>query len=538
MPPTRLRAIDSSARPDLESAIAAGDWAAEAGRAVRLRRTFLDTFDGRVLRRGEVVEIEERRDEPARITWTERATSKLLGGADLPAAASSRHRGTLFAWDLPPGDLARGLGSVLDVRALVPYASITTQRRVVGVRNRQAKLVARVVVDDDTLVEADRAPRRRSLGRTVRIEPLRGYERQADRLTRWLADQTRLVAADGHDDDTLARVLAELDQPPGALEPGAAPRRALAPDQPAIEAAVVILRDLLATIEANRQGTIDQLDTEFLHDLRVSVRRTRSGLKAFPGIFRPAPLARFAPGFRWVQQATGPARDLDVQLLEFGDELRKLTPEAAERLQPLRTLLEAKHRDAHRQTDRALSSVRYRRLLERWHAFLDDPPAGPEAGRPVLDVASERIWRAYRRVAKPGRRITPASPPEALHDLRKRGKELRYLLEFFAPIYPKDDVAPLVRELKKLQDNLGAFQDDQVQAAGLRSYADELLALTTNPETLIALGELVAHHERTSHDARIEFAQRFAAFDSRSNRAHFAARFGPPDRAPHEGPGG
>jgi CHAD domain-containing protein len=525
---TRLRAIDPNVRPDLVATIAAGDWTAEAGRPERVRRTFLDTFDGRMLGRGQVVEIEQRRDGPARVAWTERESAGVLARADLSAgAASQAEEGPLFAWDLPPGDLARGLGAVLDVRALLPYASITTLRQVLGVRDAQAKLVARVVVDDDTLVEAEGVRRRRPLGRSVRVEPLRGYERQAARVTRWLLDQTPLVAADGHD-DTLSLVLSELARPPGAVHPGAAARRELAPDQPAIDAAVIVLGGLLATIEANRQGTIDQLDTEFLHDLRVSVRRTRSGLKAFPGIFRPAPLARFAPGFGWVQQATGPARDLDVQLLEFGDELRKLTPDAAERLTPLRTLLEGKHRDAHRQTERALRSVRFARLLDRWRGFLDDPPPGPDAGRPILDVASERIWRAYRRVVKRGRRITPASPPEDLHTLRKRGKELRYLLEFFAPIYPSGDVAPLVRELKKLQDNLGAFQDDQVQAAGLRSYADELLALTTTPETLIALGELVAHHERTSHDARIEFARRFAVFDSGSNRAHFAERFRPP----------
>ena len=34
-----------------------------------------------------------------------------------------------------------------------------------------------------------------------------------------------------------------------------------------------------------------------------------------------------------------------------------------------------------------------------------------------------------------GGAITPASPPESLHELRKRCKELRYLLEFFGSLY-------------------------------------------------------------------------------------------------------
>jgi CHAD domain-containing protein len=525
---TSLRPADADVWPDIVASVGSGGWTTDPAHTDRLHRTLLDTFDGRLLRRDQVVELVQRRDAPARLRWILRADDRLLAEAELavPVAVAGRADSPtrLFAWDLPAGRLAAELGPVLDLRALLPFASVATGRRVIGVRDGEAKLIARLVVDDDTLVDANGARRRRPLGRTLRVEPLRGYEKQAGRLTRWLLDRTALVAADGSG-DTLAAVLALLDRPPGRIE--VVPARDLEPDLRAIDAAVVVLRRLLATIEANRQGTIDELDTEFLHDLRVAVRRTRSGLKAFGGIFRPAPLARFAPGFRWVQQATGAARDLDVQLLEFGDELRKLDPQAAERLRPLRTLLEGKHREAHRQANRALRSARFAALLDRWRRFLDEPPAGPDADRPVVDVAAERIWRAYRRVVKPGRRITDASPDEDLHDLRKRGKELRYLLEFFAPVFPKAEVGPLVRDLKVLQDNLGAIQDDHVQAAGLRSYADELLALTATPETLIALGELVAHHERTSRAARIEFAARFAEFDRPADRTRFAALFRP-----------
>ena len=63
-----------------------------------------------------------------------------------------------------------------------------------------------------------------------------------------------------------------------------------------------------------------------------------------------------------------------------------------------------------------------------------------------------------------GAAIDDASPPEALHDLRKKGKELRYLLEFFAGLYPAEVVKPMVKTLKALQDTLGRFQDREVQA--------------------------------------------------------------------------
>ena len=61
------------------------------------------------------------------------------------------------------------------------------------------------------------------------------------------------------------------------------------------------------------------IDTEFLHDLRVAVRRTRSALK-LAGDALPAGLAaRFSPEFKWLGDLTTPTRDLDVYLLGYQD---------------------------------------------------------------------------------------------------------------------------------------------------------------------------------------------------------------------------
>ena len=49
---------------------------------------------------------------------------------------------------------------------------------------------------------------------------------------------------------------------------------------PAAEAAATILLRLLDTVEANVPGVLRDIDTEFLHDLRVSVRGSRSRAEA------------------------------------------------------------------------------------------------------------------------------------------------------------------------------------------------------------------------------------------------------------------
>ena len=48
-----------------------------------------------------------------------------------------------------------------------------------------------------------------------------------------------------------------------------------------------ILRHTLAVMRANEEGIKADWDTEFLHDYRTAVRRTRSALSQIPGIFPP-----------------------------------------------------------------------------------------------------------------------------------------------------------------------------------------------------------------------------------------------------------
>ena len=48
---------------------------------------------------------------------------------------------------------------------------------------------------------------------------------------------------------------------------------------PAGRAVATVLSALMDTMEANVSGTVRDIDTEFLHDLRIAVRRTRSTLK-------------------------------------------------------------------------------------------------------------------------------------------------------------------------------------------------------------------------------------------------------------------
>jgi CHAD domain-containing protein len=189
---------------------------------------------------------------------------------------------------------------------------------------------------------------------------------------------------------------------------------------------------------------------------------------------------------------------------------------------PVRTLL-ARHRAAAlRALKRELRGPAYRDAWASYRAFLDGKlgPAAdrPDAKRPIAEVAGRRIRKVHARMVDKGAAIDDTSPADDLHELRKRGKELRYLLEFFGPLWPDDVVKPLVKSLKGLQDVLGTHQDREVQAGHMRELADELAGQVGGPEALLVLGVLVDQLEAEQRAARGHLAERFAAFASKRQR--------------------
>jgi CHAD domain-containing protein len=181
---------------------------------------------------------------------------------------------------------------------------------------------------------------------------------------------------------------------------------------------------------------------------------------------------------------------------------------------------------------RALRSDRAIALWRDWEAFLDTAVGAPTdrrpaAAEPIGELAAARIGKVYRRMVKMGRQIDDSSQPEALHELRKEGKELRYLLELFgSELYPADVVKPMIKTLKALQDVLGRHHDREVQAATLRSLREEVSALPRGAAALMAMGLLVERVAEDQRAAHRQFQDVFAAFASKQQRKLVKDTFG------------
>jgi CHAD domain-containing protein len=306
----------------------------------------------------------------------------------------------------------------------------------------------------------------------------------------------------------------------------------LANDQRADAAAAMALRKLLEVILDNRDGALAGSDDEYLHQLRISVRRSRTVQRQLATVFPSLELIGFRAEFRWLQRATGESRDLDVYVADF-ESMRALVPEAIQAdLDPVRQVLGHWRLAAQGETARALRSRRTADLLADWEAMLESlvelPLDGrPGATKPIGRLAGHRIRRAYKRVARLGRAVDESSPAEAYHELRKKGKELRYLLELFGvPLFAAEVVGPLVKSLKALQDVLGRHQDREVQIRLLYSLADEVASLPRGPAALMAMGVLVDRLRADEAAARREFGERFAALVSTEQHRLVKETFG------------
>jgi CHAD domain-containing protein len=487
-------------REALQPRFSLGTGTTEAG-----DRVYFDTFDGLLHQAGRS------------LVW-QSGRLALFDGEDreVSAAECLAPSGAVRVTDLPAGDLRGQLRTVINVRAASPLVRLRVRRRGLTVLDDQHKTVARLVIEEPSVAapEQGQVP----LAARLSLAGIRGYGKALEQVRRVVERELDLPAAG-------ESLLDEAVRCTGGAPGGVSSKVDVPLDgaQRADSAAVAILTRLIEVIGVNLPGTLADLDSEFLHDLRVAVRRTRSLQRELKGVFPPDELDRFRAEFRWLQEITGPSRDLDVYLLEFDDFTSTLPEPQRDDLEPLRALLIGRRREERHRMVRALRSVRTQMLLAEWQAFVDQlvelpEDDRPDAARPIQQVAAGRIATVYRQMVQLGEKIGEQSPPAALHDLRKKGKELRYLLEFFAPLFPAHAVRPMVKTLKSLQDTLGRFQDREVQAAMLRSLGPDIAAHEHAPEALMAMGVLVERLAAQQAEARAEFAERFAPFAAKARR--------------------
>lgn len=159
-------------------------------------------------------------------------------------------------------------------------------------------------------------------------------------------------------------------------------------------------------MDATCQGTVDDIDPEFLHDLRVAVRRTRSVLAQGKGVLPAVARRSYQEGFGCLGSVTGRPRDLDVYMIEWDGYVTPLGPEVSAALAPVHDHIARQREEAHATMAAALRSDRYWQLMSGWQAWLHGPV--PDAGGPEAEAPVERMGIEKAPVATSAPRASAA----------------------------------------------------------------------------------------------------------------------------------
>ena len=492
---------------DLSALAPTGHWTREGDSGEEL--TCFDTFDWRLYAAGFAA---EELHIGAEVMFQVRK----FGGSEAPISQSGP--APRLAIDHPELPCNARLIPVVEMRALLPMVQLRIVRHSWALRDGNGKIVLRL---HHERLKFNRVEEGAAAGdlQLLRLEPLKGYPEACARVREIYSVRSGLTP---QETDPYDLVLQQLKLPPEVVS--AKKTVPLTPRLSIFDALRCILRQQLTAMIRNEAGARIGLDSEFLHDFRVAVRRTRTLLGQVKGVFPAKIEQKFRREFAWLGQITGPTRDLDVYLLDFPLYQAALPVQYRPDLAPLHDFLLQQQKKAQRLLTRRLQSRRYQVLLEEWRTWLECPsPAdmslGPKAQLPVREVADRRIWKIYSRVIREGEAIGPDSPAAELHELRKSCKKLRYLLEFFASLYPEKQIRQLISALKKLQDNIGAYHDLAVQSAALR---DDSLRMADTEDvpvaTQLAMGMLIEQLLVRQQQTRQLFSERFAGFAGQRTR--------------------
>lgn len=239
----------------------------------------------------------------------------------------------------------------------------------------------------------------------------------------------------------------------------------------------------LRALTAHEPGTRSGVDIEDLHQMRVAVRRMRAALKSAGPLLDPDWADDLRAELGWLGGALGPVRDLDVMLERLRAEIAELPADEQDAGEVLVAALAGERERARAEMIAALDAPRHAALLERLAAAVARPlPTATRKRKPARKGAGQtslvELVRAQARSLRKAVVKAGAEPPDqVLHDLRIKGKRLRYTGELVVPGLRgarADDVRKLLAATAGMQEVLGDHQDACVAEQRIRDLVGGL----------------------------------------------------------------
>lgn len=266
------------------------------------------------------------------------------------------------------------------------------------------------------------------------------------------------------------------DSPVKGSVPGLARTATLA------EALQMLIWSCLTHLQGNLRGAMTSDDAEYLHQMRVALRRLRVVLRMAEKFRADESLSTLSADVAALCVALGRIREWDVFIAETVQPMcARMAGHAG--LQALLAISERQRAACYAELRSAQQAHELQRLILRFALWMNGAywqPPQESAVPPLQDFATSRLRKLARQFAQSGRQLDSLDDAR-LHALRIVAKKLRYSAEFFAALYDRKKTGSFLAALSEVQDVLGQINDVAV--------AHRLL------DELAALPELAAHGE-------------------------------------------
>ena len=449
--------------------------------------SFVDTYDWRLWAKGYAFSVGKN------------SVELYNNSCVAPIAIQEKKGNMVWSEDLSPGPCADIIQPLIGKRALCRKGEGDLLLQNVNLRNSDQKIVVRGFRGQLQTANGNGLS-------FVGLNPLRGYEEEcaqiASTFVRFSPEKLELSKRVFH--------ASGLDPSEFITHKGAR----FDCGKSFSEAARRLLLHLTASLRQNERGIQEDIDTECLHDYRVSLRKMRS----FIGFIKPHLDLKSSKPYRafllQLQDITGRVRDLDVYLLNRDIYRELLPPEFRHHLDTFYHSMRKQRMDEWIKMVTYLQSSEYADNIDELVTYVKKGPLFKEGKIPEsFRFAAALIQKRYDKITNVGDGINRASFTEDLHRLRILCKRLRYLLEFFGPLFQKSKVESLMVHMKQLQDNLGTFNDLAVQQRWFHRHLESVDVRDDVSRRLAGfLGALIASLYAKQREKQDQFYDLFRKF--------------------------
>jgi len=212
----------------------------------------------------------------------------------------------------------------------------------------------------------------------------------------------------------------------------------------------------VAHVQSNVPGALLKLDEEYLHQVRVGLRRLRVLLSIALRFHADAELAALREQVAKLCVELGRSREWDVFVTQTLAPICTRLPEHAE-LRDVLSVSERARKKQHAGMENSLASQDFQRMLLRFGAWMHGDQPGDTATT-LEQFATQTLERRNRQALKHGKALVGEDVAQ-LHALRISCKKLRYSTEMFGGLYAGAKTKDYVAALSELQDILGTLND-------------------------------------------------------------------------------